>query len=87
MYQFYKIVNGAGSPIDDHQVQTGVFKPTTHLTVRVKGTTISAKASDTKDGETLSLESTIMPNAFGGAGVYWPRGSSNVYSRISISYR
>jgi hypothetical protein len=86
MYQFYKIVNGAGSPLDDHRVLTGVFKPATHLTVRVRGATISARASDSRDGETLSLESTIEPNSFGGAGVYWPRGSSNVYSRISVSY-
>ncbi|HVW21361.1 MAG TPA: pectinesterase family protein [Opitutaceae bacterium] len=86
MYQFYRIVDGVGRPVDGHRVLTGVFKPTTHLTVRVKGATISARASNSHDGETLSLESTIQPNSLGGAGVYWPRGSSNVYSQISISY-
>jgi hypothetical protein len=39
------------------------------------------------DKETLTLEGTIAPNRFGGAGVYWPGGgSSTIYSRIEISY-
>jgi hypothetical protein len=38
------------------------------------------------DGETLHLEGTITPNHFGGAGVFWPGGSANVYSRMDILY-
>jgi len=86
MFQFYQIDHGAGSPLDDQQVLTGVFKPTTHLTLKVTGNTISATASNDVDQETLSLTGTIAPNRFGGAGVNWPRGSTNIYSRFEISY-
>jgi hypothetical protein len=47
---------------------------------------LSADASNNVDGETLHLEGTVVPNRFGGAGVFWPGGSANVYSRIDISY-
>ncbi len=86
MFQLYKIENGAGSPLDDKQVLSGAFKTTTHMTLKVTGTTLAASASNDVDKETLFLEGTIGPNRLGGAGVYWPRGSSTVYSRIQISY-
>ncbi len=86
MFQLYKIENGAGSPLNDRQVLSGVFKTTTHMTMKVTGTTLSVSASNDVDKETLSLEGTITPNHLGGAGVYWPRGSSTIYSRIEISY-
>ena len=70
-FQFYKIVNGAGSPMSDKQAFTGVFKPDTYLTLKVVGSTISASAHNEVDKEVLSLEDTITPNRFGGAGVYW----------------
>jgi len=86
MFQFYKIVDGAGSPLDDRQVLTGVFKGTTRLTLKVVGTTLTATASNNVDQETLSLEGTIPPNRFGGTGMAWPRGSAAVCSRFEISY-
>ena len=87
MYQFYKIENGAGSPLGSRQVLSGVFKPNTHLVVKVTGTAITAHATNDADHATLDLADTIVPNRFGGGGVNWPRGSSsNVYSRIEISY-
>jgi len=86
MFQFYRIENGVGAPIDDRQVLTGVFKPTTHLTIKAVGTTLSVTARNTVDDEVLTLQSSYAPNRFGGAGVTWPRGSTNVYSKIEISY-
>jgi hypothetical protein len=86
MFQLYKIENGAGSPLNDRQVLSGVFKTTTHLTLKVTGTTLSVTASNDVDNETLALEGTIATNRFGGAGVYWPGGSSTIYSRLELSY-
>ncbi len=86
MFQLYKIENGAGSPLNDQQVLSGVFKTTTHMTLKVTSTTLTVSASNDVDKETLFLKGTITPNRLGGAGVYWPRGSSTVYSRIGISY-
>ncbi len=87
MFQLYKIENGAGSPLNDKQVLTGVFRTTTHMILKVTGTTLSVIATNDVDKETLALEGTITPNHFGGAGVYWPGGSSStIYSRIEISY-
>jgi len=86
MFQLYKIENGAGSPLNDRQVLSGVFKTTTHMTLKVTGTTLTVSASNDVDNEPLALEGTIAPNRFGGAGVYWPGGSSTIYSRIEISY-
>ena len=86
IFQLYKIENGAGSPLNDQQVLTGVFKTTTHMTLKVTGTHLVVNASNDVDKETLALEGTIAPNHFGGAGVYWPGGSSTIYSRIDISY-
>ncbi len=86
LFQLYRIENGAGSPLNDRQVLSGVFKTTTHMTLKVTGTNLTVSASNDVDKETLALEGTIAPNRFGGAGVYWPGGSSTIYSRIEISY-
>jgi hypothetical protein len=86
MFQLYKTENGAGSPLNDRQVLSGVFKTTTHMILKVTGTTLTVSASNDVDNETLALEGTITPNHFGGAGVYWPGGSSTIYSRFEISY-
>jgi hypothetical protein len=86
LFQFYKIENGTGSPLSEKQAMTGVFKPTTHMTIKATGNTLTATASNDHDSETLSLTDTIVPNRFGSAGVIWPRGSTNTYSRIEVSY-
>ncbi|HKW28570.1 MAG TPA: pectinesterase family protein [Verrucomicrobiae bacterium] len=87
LFQLYKIENGTGLPLNDQQVLSGVFKTTTHMTLKVTGTTLAVTASNDVDQETLALEGTIVPNRFGGAGVYWPGGgSSTIYSRLEISY-
>jgi len=86
MFQLYKIENGAGSPLNDRQVLSGAFKTTIHMTLKVIGTTLTVTASNDVDDETLALDGTIAPNHFGGAGVYWPGGSSTIYSRFEISY-
>jgi len=90
MFQLYKIDNGVGHPLNDQQQLTGVFKPNTTITLSVIGSKLTVKGSNSVDGETLSLEGTITPNSFGGAGVYWsgsvPVGNSNVYSLLEISY-
>lgn len=86
MFQLYKIENGVGSPLDDQQVLSGVFKVSTHMTLKVTGTTLAVSAFNDSDKETLALQGTIVPNRFGGAGVDWIRGSSIVFSRFEISY-
>lgn len=90
MFQLYKIDRGVGTPLNENQVLSGVFKPDTSMTLKVIGNTFTVSARNDADRETLALEGTIEPNPFGGAGFYWagsvPRGNSNVYSRIQISY-
>ena len=90
MFQLYKIENGVGSPLNDQQDFTGVFKPNTTITLSVVGSKLTAKGSNTTDGDTLSLEGTITPNSFGGAGAFWSGGvtvgNSNVYDEFEISY-
>jgi hypothetical protein len=90
MFQLYKIENGVGTPVNSQQELTGVFKPNTTITLSIVGNKFTAKGSNSIDGETLSLEGTIAPNQFGGAGVYWsgsvPVGNSNVYSLIELTY-
>jgi hypothetical protein len=90
MFQLYNIQNGVGSPLNDQQQLTGVFKPDTTITMSVVGTNLTVKGSNTVDGETLSLSGTITPNTFGGAGMFWsgstPVGNSNVYSELQLSY-
>jgi hypothetical protein len=90
VFQLYRIENGVGHPLNDQQEVTGVFKPDTTITLSVVGTRLTAKGSNTKDGDTLSLEGTITPNTFGGAGTFWSGGvtigNSNVLSDFEISY-
>jgi len=90
MFQFYRIDNGVGSPLNDTQVLSGVFRVNTLLTLKVTGDQLIVEAHNTSNSETLALQGTITPNDFGGAGVAWygtvPRGNSNVYSQIEISY-
>jgi hypothetical protein len=90
MFQLFRIDNGVGTPLDDTQVLSGAFKPNTELVMKVVGDHLSVEAHNTKDSLTLALDGTITPNDFGGAGVAWygtiPRGNSNVYSKIEISY-
>jgi hypothetical protein len=86
MFQLYRIVDGIGSPIDDIQALSGVFRPNTKMTIKIIGSKVSLDATNNAGGETLHLEGTITPNRFGGAGVFWPGGSANVYSSIEISY-
>ncbi len=86
MFQIYKIVDGVGSPLDDRQVLSGVFKPNTTMTLTVTGTKLVIDAANTDRDDTLHLEGTIAPNPYGGAGVFWPGGSANTYSRIDVSY-
>jgi hypothetical protein len=90
MFQLFAINNGVGTPLNDTQVQTGVFKPSTQLTIAVVSNHVTVSAMNNRDSQTLSLEGDITPNDFGGAGVAWfgtiPQGNSNVYSKIEISY-
>ncbi len=86
MYQFYKIANGVGTPLNDKQVQSGVFKQSTSLTLKVTGSTISATARNTVDDQSLAMEAIITPNRFGGAGVSATKVAT-IYSEMKISYR
>jgi hypothetical protein len=86
VFQFYKIEKGVGLPLNDQQVLSGVFKTTTHMTLKATGTNLTVNASNDVDEETLALKGDIAPSRFGGAGVYWPGGSAAIYSRIEISY-
>jgi hypothetical protein len=82
MFQLHQIHDGIGSPIDDGQILSGVFKPNAKMTLRINANTFSVDAN-TVDGETLHLEGTAPPNRFGGADVF---GSANAYSGPDISY-
>ncbi len=90
VFQLYRIEDGVGHPLNDKQDVTGVFKPTTTFILSVVGTRFTVKGSNTKDGDTLSLEGTITPNTFGGSGTFWSGsagiGQSNVLSQFEISY-
>jgi hypothetical protein len=86
MFQLYKIANGIGAPIDDQQVLSGILKPNTTMTLKITGTKFAVDAVNTENDAPLHLEGKITPNSFGGAGVFWPGGSANVYSRFEISY-
>jgi hypothetical protein len=86
MFQFYKITNGIGAPLDDRQVLSGVIKPTARFTIRAVGSTLSVTARNTVDNEVLALESPYTPNMFGGAGIVWPRTAPNVFSTLEITY-
>jgi hypothetical protein len=90
LFQLFRIDSGVGTPLNDTQVLTGVFRANTELVMNVTGDQLTVQAHNTSNGETLSLAGTITPNDFGGAGVAWggtvSRGNSNVYSKIEISY-
>jgi hypothetical protein len=90
MFQLYRHVNGVGTPLSPTQVLTGVFKSNTYVTLTVSGSVFTVKAHNTVDSETLTLDGSIDPNTFGGAGVRWsgsvPQGNGNVYSFFKISY-
>jgi hypothetical protein len=90
MFQLYQIVNGVGTPLNDTQVLSGVFKANTLVTINVTGTDLTVQAQNSTNSQTLSMEGTVTPNDFGGAGVAWygtvSPGNSNVYSQIEISY-
>ena len=87
MFQFYKIKNGVGTPLDSHKELSGVFKRDTHLILKVAGNTITATASNTKDHDTLHLQSRIVANHYGGAGMLWSRGTSAICSRFAITWK
>jgi hypothetical protein len=90
MFQLYQHINGVGSPIDNNQELTGVFKPNTYVTLAIIGNTFTATGYNTVDSDTLFLQSTISPNSYGGSGTRWsgtvPSGNSNAYSFFQISY-
>ena len=86
MFQFYKITNGIGTPLDNHKELSGVFKRDTHLILKVTGDMMTAIASNTKDHDTLHLQSKIVPNHYGGAGMSWSRGTSAICSRFAITW-
>jgi hypothetical protein len=85
MFQLYKVVDGIGSPIDDRQELSAVLKPNTTMTLKITGTKFTVDAMNSEH-DSLHLEAIITPNRFGGAGVFWPGGSANTYSRMEISY-
>lgn len=86
MFQLYRIVDGIGAPLDDRQVLSGVLRPNTTMTLKITGDKFVVDAKNTENIDALHLEGTVAPNKFGGAGVFWPGGSANVYSRLDISY-
>ena len=90
MFQLYQIVDGIGHPVNDPQQLTGVFKPNTTIELSISGRRFTATGSNSTDKDTLSLEGTIDPNKYGGAGIAWtgsvPYGNSVVISEFEISY-
>jgi hypothetical protein len=86
MFQLYRIVDGVGSPIDDRQVLSGVLKPNTTMTLKITGTKFVVDAVNSEHDDSLHLETTITPNRYGGAGVFWPGGSANTYSKFDVTY-
>jgi hypothetical protein len=90
MFQLYRHTRGVGAPVSPAQELTGVFKPTTYMTLSIIGSTFAVKAHNDVDSETLSLSAQVVANVYGGAGVRWsgsaPIGNSNVFSTFRISY-
>ena len=86
MFQLYKVVDGVGTPIDDRQVLSGVLKPNTTMTLKIAGNKFTVDAVNSERDDNLHLEATITPNRFGGAGVFWPGGAANAYSKMDITY-
>jgi hypothetical protein len=89
VFQLFRHTNGAGSPLSDRQVVSGVLLPSTHVTLKVVGTKFTAELRNDVNQETVSLAETIEPNKFGGAGVFWSgtvyRGNSIAYSQFKIT--
>ncbi len=83
MYQFYKIENGVGSPLDDKPVTSGVFKRNTTLTLKVSGSSISAKQQrfngwpDTCDGRNDCSQCCKWCGCFGDRGGQYLRGDDD----------
>lgn len=44
MFKLYKLVDGVGSPLNDPQVLTAAFKPTTELVMSVIGDQLTVEA-------------------------------------------
>jgi hypothetical protein len=90
MFQLYQHIGGVGSPVSPAQVLTGVFKPNTYMTLSIMGSTFKVTAHNDVDADALSLQATVVPNLYGGAGTRWsgstPPGNGNVYSSFRISY-
>jgi hypothetical protein len=90
MFQLYRHANGASSPLNPTQVLSGVFKPNTYMTLSIVGNAFTVTAHNDVDADTLSLQGTVDPNRYGGAGVRWsgsiPQGNGNVYSSFKITY-
>jgi hypothetical protein len=90
LFQLYQHVNGVSSPVNGTQVLTGVFLPNTYVTLSIIGSTFTATAYNTENTNTMFLQGTVTPNAYGGSGTRWsgtvPSGNSNVYSMFQISY-
>jgi hypothetical protein len=84
-YQFYKIINGAGTPLNDAQVISGVCKPNTFFMLKVSGSTLTAQAHNTVDNQKLDMQASITPNPYSGAGVS-STGAVTIYSQFKVSY-
>jgi hypothetical protein len=54
-YQLYKIVNGVGSPLNDKQAFTGVFKRNTRMTLKIIGNKFTVEAHNDVDGDVRPL--------------------------------
>ncbi len=90
VFQLFRHTAGAGTPLSDRQVVSGVLLPSTHVTLRVVGTKFTAELRNDVNQETVSLAATVEPNKFGGAGAFWSgtvyRGNSVAYSQFKIAY-
>jgi hypothetical protein len=90
MWQLYQHISGVGSPVNGTQVLTGVFFPTTYITLSIIGSTFTVSAYNNQNTNTLLLQGTVAPNLYGGSGVRWsgtvPAGNSIAYSAIQMSY-
>jgi hypothetical protein len=60
------------------------------MTLAIVGSTLKVTAHNDVDADALSLQGTVVPNLYGGAGMRWsgstPPGNGNVYSSFRISY-
>ena len=79
-------IEGQANPVEKNAVIKDELKPNTTMTLKITGTKFVVDAVNSEHDDSLHLEATITPNRFGGAGVFWPGGSANTYSKIEISY-